>query len=407
MKLLITIILGLALAALIGVTASHNEGYLVFSIADWTIQTSVNFFIISLIILFIILYVLLRVVSRIFSAKKDYKKYRERKNTVRSAECLTEGMTALIEGNWRKAESALKKGAQYSDNPTLNYLGAARAAQHTGALDRRDEYLSLAHELNESVPVTVGITQAKLQFDQNQKEQALATLTKLHDENPKQGEVNRLLLSSYIDMQDWSAVIELLPRIKNRSDISAEILSAYELQAYAGLITNAGLEQNAQHLSNLWLSIPKKLRQEFFLIDVYVQQRLQFDEHEDSEILLRKAIKKIWDDRLVNLYGLVNGNAPSKQLGFAEGLLKQHTNNPVLLLTLARLCIKNKLWGKARSYFEECAEIEKSPELFYEMAQLLQQELNEPELAANYHRLGLAMATNEIEVDLHKRLGSS
>ncbi len=406
MKLLITVIIALALAALIGVVGGSNDGYMVFSFGDYTVQTSFNFFIISLILLCISFYILTRLIFKFASAGKDYQKYKQRKDSINNAEYLSSGMTALIEGNWRKAESLLSKGAKYSKNPTLNYLGAARAAQQMGELDLRDHYLSLAHDLHDK-NASVGITQAKLQMDQNQREQALATLTKLHDDDPKQVEVNRMLLSSYIDLQEWSKVLELLPKLKKQSALIADMYKAYELQAYAGKLEDAGLSNNEQTLSNTWLAIPKKLRAELYLIDVYVQQRLRFENHQDSELLLRKSIKKEWDERLVRLYGLVKGNDLSAQLSFAEGLLKNHANDPTLLLTLGRLCIKNQLWGKAREYFEECAEYEKSPELFYELAQLLQQELNEPELASNYHRLGLSIAADPSNITNQKRLPSS
>lgn len=407
MKLLITIVIALAIAALIGLAATNNEGFIVFSIADWTIETSVNFFFVCVLLFFIVFYIVVRTFIRIGSAKQDYKKYKQRKDTEHNSECLTDGMTALIEGDWRKAEGLLKKGAKYSKNPTINYLCAARAAQQQGAVDRRDKYLSLAHQLNESsAPASVGITQAKLQHDQNQCEQALATLTKLHEDDPKQAEVNRMLLTSHIDMQEWDKVLELLPLLRKRSALSADMIKAYELQAYAGLLADAGKKKDELHLSKTWLFIPKRLRAEYFLIDVYVQQRLQFNNHHDSEILLRKAIYKDWDERLVRLYGLVKGKNLPEQLEFAESLLKKRPNDPTLLLTLGRLCVSNRLWGKARSYFEQCTEYDKSPELFYELAQLLQNQLNEPELASNYHRLGLGLAADQASVDEHKRLES-
>lgn len=406
MKLLITIIIALVLAALIGVVGGNNDGYMVFAFGEYTVQTSFNFFIIGLILLCLSFYIVTRLIFKFASAGKDYKKYKERKDSINNAEYLSNGMTALIEGNWRKAETLLRKGAKYSKNPTLNYLGAARAAQQMGEVELRDHYLSLAHDL-QSKTASVGITQAKLQIDQNQREQALATLTKLHDDDPKQVEVNRMLLASYIDLQEWSKVLDLLPKLKKQSALTADMYKAYELQAYAGKLEDAGLSGNEQTLSKAWLAIPKKLRSELYLIDVYVQQRLRFENHQDSELLIRKTIKKEWDERLVRLYGLVNGNDLSAQLTFAEGLLKNHANDPTLLLTLGRLCIKNQLWGKAREYFEECAEYEKSPELFYELAQLLQQELNEPELAANYHRLGLSIAADPSNLTHQKRLPSS
>ena len=395
MKLLLAIIIALALAALIGTMAGEDNGYMVLSFAGGTIQTSANTFFICLILFFIVFYFLLRFLFRLFSAPGDYQKYRQRKNVENNANYLTDGMNALIEGDWRKAENLLIKGVKYSENPVLNYLGAARAAQQLGAMDRRDEYLSLAYSQTGRVPPAVAITQAKLQYDLNQKEQALATLTKLHEDNPGQPEVNRMLLTSYVDTKEWDKVLGLLPRVKKQSGMTADMIKAYELKAYAGQLERAGALANEQRLSKVWLSIPRKYRGELFLIDTYVQQRLQFEHHQDSELLLRKAIKKQWDDRLIELYGLVEGNTPSSQLAFAEGLLSQYPNNASLLLTLGRLCLKNELWGKAREYFEDCVALKPSPEIYYELAQLLQHQLDEPELAANYHRQGLAMAAGD------------
>lgn len=406
MKLLITFILGLVLALLIGIFASHNEGYLVFSVADWTVQTSANLFIVVVFISFLLFYFFLRLLLRMTSVRKDLKKYKDRKDTLRSARYLSEGMTALIEGNWQKAEASLRKGAGYSDDPRLNYLGAAQAAQHAGAMERRDEYLKLACGNNEMTPVSVGLTQAKLQHEQNQGEQALATLSNLHIENPQQTEVKRMLLKSYIELRDWEGVLYILPEIKKQKILSSETISAHEHQAYAGLLEKAGEANDSRYLSKVWLSIPKKIRSEIYLIDVYVQQRIRSEDHRDSEILLRKALKKTWDEGLVLLYGLVEGNDLSRQLGFAESLLKQHARNPILLLTLGRLCIKNKLWGKARAYFEECVEIQPSPELFHELAKLLLQ-LDEPQLAADYNQRGLDLATQKVVYNQPKLLSQT
>jgi HemY protein len=41
-----------------------------------------------------------------------------------------------------------------------------------------------------------------------------------------------------------------------------------------------------------------------------------------------------------------------KQLQAAEGWLKNHPDDPGLLLTLGRLCLQSSLWGKARDYLE-------------------------------------------------------
>jgi HemY protein len=43
----------------------------------------------------------------------------------------------------------------------------------------------------------------------------------------------------------------------------------------------------------------------------------------------------------------------------------------VLLLTAARLCVRNELWGKARSYFETSNAIRPSAETWHDLGQLM------------------------------------
>jgi HemY protein len=44
-----------------------------------------------------------------------------------------------------------------------------------------------------------------------------------------------------------------------------------------------------------------------------------------------------------------------------------------LLLTLGRLCLQNRLWGKARDYLESSLRLQRSPETCAELARLLAQ----------------------------------
>jgi HemY protein len=96
----------------------------------------------------------------------------------------------------------------------------------------------------------------------------------------------------------------------------------------------------------------------------------------------------------VKLYGHIEVNEPSHQLAMAEGWLKQHPEDALLLLTLARLALKNKLWGKARSYLEASIAVAPSPESYQQLGLLLEG-MGESDKAANCFRAGLALASPE------------
>lgn len=362
---------------------------MVLTFADYTIQTSSNFFIVFLIFFIAAVYLLLRLISRFISLPKKIEKRRRRNRIEQSERLLTEGLIASQEGQWHKAELILKKGAQYSSAPSINYLAAAQVAQEMGQVEQRDHYLRLAHEHGDDNSPAIGVSQARMQLEQEQNELALATLKSLRQQFPQHQEIKRLLMECYYRVREWSGVIELLPDIKKQRLMSGEKMKSMELQAYAGLMRNA---DSVRSLAAVWLRIPRKLRLELFLIDTYVREHIRFNEFADCESMLRRTIKMHWDRELVRLYGLVEGSNLNDQLKVAEGWLKKHPHDPVLLLTLGRLAIRNSLWGKARDYLKESLNISPQPEVLRELAQLLEQ-MGESKEAALCYQQGLLLAT--------------
>jgi len=62
-------------------------------------------------------------------------------------------------------------------------------------------------------------------------------------------------------------------------------------------------------------------------------------------------------------------------------------------LVLGRLCLRSRLWGKARSYLETSIGVQPSPEAYQELGLLLEQ-MGELEQAMVHYRAGLELAAN-------------
>ena len=393
MKILLYCLVALLVAIVIGNLAGSDTGYVVMTLSGWTIQTSATLFVIVLFLGFIVIYFVVRSLARLVQMPSDVNKWRLHRRQRRAEKYLTEGLIHLTEGKWKKAEREFRRAAPYSRSPYVNYLYAARAAQEQGAIDRRDEFLKLAYQNNPDASVAVGITQAELQLDQKQTEQALATLKHLQNRQPEQSQVKQLLLDTYTDLQDWQAMLKLIPAVEKSGLYTREQIEAKQLEAYAGLMKKAGSLKSREKLNEVWLSIPRKLKQHFYLIEVYVSERLRFDNTEDCEELLRGALKKNWDAILIRLYGLVTGKDPNRQMQVTESYLGNHARDPVLLLTLGRICMRNKLWGKARDYLQESLDVQPNPEAYYEFARLHEHEGDQQQAAACYQK-GLTLATS-------------
>ena len=389
MRLLFISLLGLLIAIALGMLLSRDTGLMIFSYAGYNIQTSVSFFVVALVLSFFAAYFVFRLVGGLFRLPRSIDRWSQHRRNRRSEKRLCEGILAMLEGDWRAAEESFHQGARDSRMPLVNYLAAARAAQHMGAIAKRDTYLGLAHENSPEAALAVGLTQAKLQLTQNQTEQAYATLKHLA---PDEDQVKALLLEAATDLKEWPEALRLLGDRKNKKILPAEQLRERQIEVYKRLLTDTRAERDRSSLEQQWNSMPRKLKENTTLIEEYVWARIPFGDVDDCEQLLRKAIKREWAPQLVRQYGLLQSSNLSRQLQFAEGLLSSHANDAELLLTLGRLCKRNSLWGKANSYLHESLAARNSVEACQELALLLKQQ-GEDEAAGAYFQQGLALAT--------------
>ncbi len=390
MRILILGLLGLAVSVILALAVKEDNGYILLGYGDWTVEGSLAFFLLMNLLMFGVLYLTLRILSRIGATPKKIHDWREQRGAKRARKAMTIGLVELSEGNWKRAERDLVRFAGRSETPLLNYLAAARSAQQQNAHDRRDHYLQLAHESMPEADVAVGLTQAELQLDHEQLEQALATLRHLKEIAPRHTHVLKLLKELYQRLGDWQEMGQLLPDLKKRKVIDPDELSALELRVYHNQLTVAAQDENLTQLQAVWNRMPSALRAKEEMITPYVNHLMNRNEHTQVERLLRDAINRHWSDDLVELYGRVPAEDSARQLSAAEGWLKDRSRNPLLLLTLGRLCLRNKLWGKARTYLEASIGIEPSTAAYRALGALLEK-MDEKDKALTCFKAGLEL----------------
>ncbi len=392
MRTLISALVFLALSVALVSLLNQGNGYVLFGYGEWTVEGSLAFFILLDLLLFLVLSLAIRALARVWSMPERLQAWKKSRQTQRAHNFLANGLMDLAAGKWKSAEQKLLKHVESSDRPLLNYLGAARTAQQQGAFEKRDNYLQLAHESMPSADLAVTLTQAELQLSNNQMEQALATLMHLRKIAPRHGHVLKMLKELYLRLEDWPQLQQLLPELKKRDVISQEELDQLELKCYVGMMRQAALEPDSDKLDVIWRKAPKRLRSHADVVPIYVKYKLARGSVDEAEQLLKDAISHNWDERLVELYGLMDGPNPTHQLNQAESWLAEHKRSAVLLLALAHICLRSKLWGKARSYLEASIGAEPSAEAHQELGVLLQQ-MGEKELALDNFRSGLELST--------------
>ncbi|MEO5574013.1 MAG: heme biosynthesis HemY N-terminal domain-containing protein [Gammaproteobacteria bacterium] len=393
MKLLAKIFLVLLAAVSLALIARNEPGYILIDYGAWKIETTLTLAVTTLVLGFAALYSLLRIAANAWAVPRRMRAWQQQRQSQRASNSLTHGLIQMEEGRWQAAEEGLIKHANIAAKPLLHYLAAARAAQKQGAHERRDKYLRLAHQSTPGADVAVGLTQAELQLNHHQAEQALATLQHVSMLAPKHTYVAKLLMKLYIELHDWAALLVLLPALRKQKIISQTEADELETRAHASLIAQVPRTQNLQVVTEIWNSVPKRLRTAEPILVNYIQQLRAHGAELQAEAMLREALKSRWSDNLIYLYGLVEGPDPAKQLAYAEACLKHHSKNSMLLLTLGRLCLRNRLWGKGRAYFESSIGMNPCTETYQELGYLLEQ-MNEPGEALEYYRKGLSTVVN-------------
>ena len=368
-----------------------DPGFVLLRYREFSIETTLAFALVALVVAVVALHYAVRLIRGLWRLPGAIQRQSRDRRFSKSRQQLNQGLIDLAEGRFEKAEHHLVRLVDVSDSPLVHYLAAARAAQLQGKHDARDNYLKAAHEANPDAELAIGVTQAELQLAHQQTEQALATLTHLHSIAPRHDYVTMLLARAYHELEDWQALVEILPDVRHKKLIKENRLREMELAGYCGVLELAGANQ--QSFDQAWSKLPKALQSDArmmrFYFDRLARQRWQ---NNSAEQLLLKSLDKQWDDALIEAYGRIEAGDANQQLTRAEKWLDDFGHNENLLLALGRISMRARLWGKAQGYLEASIGAKASPAACLALAELFEQQLQQPARAAEYYQRGLKLS---------------
>ena len=368
----------------------HN-GYLLIAYGDLRLETSLFFAVTALLFTVWAVITLWQLVVAGVLLPRTAREYMLKRRARKARRSRDLGLLRLLEGRWADAETELTGLAESNESPQLNYLAAARAAQHQGAMRRRDEYLEKAASRRGSSEVAVLLTQAELQIAQGQDAEALASLSRLRELEPRHPYVLSLLVDLCERLRDWGYLKEVLPVAAKDGMLTTERWIELSVPTW----DHAMADKDREALESLWKSIPKRLRRESAMVRIYAKRLRAAKADAQAAVAIEKSLKSRWSPALTLLYGELETEDHTGQLGAVEGWLKQYGDEPELLLVAGRLCLRNRLWGRARSYFENSLSGQSRPDALLELGRLLENIEQEAEASQAYRQgLELVVARN-------------
>lgn len=380
-------ILGLAaLATGLTLLAGLNPGYVLIVMPDQRIELSLNFALVLIAAGFVAAYLLLRLLITAVELPTRVARFRAARRREAAHVTVIDALREFFAGRYARAEKAAARAVELGAPEDVGIVVAAHAAHGLRAQGRRDGYL----ERMPADDALKAISSAQMLLDDRRPEDALAALATLP---VKHTAALRLELRARQRIGQWDLVPALIDQLEKRGVFSADQADAERRHAWRQLIERQS--GDATGLAALWKRVPERYRRETSVATAAATAFHSQGLTAEAQAIIERSLEGEWDSSLVNLYGECRSAETLRQIECAEGWLRQHHKDAVLLLALGRLCAQQQLWGKAQSYFEASIAVEPTYSAHLELAQL-NDRLDRADEARKHYRASLELAVGEI-----------
>ncbi len=387
MKYLFWVLALFAAAVAISIGA-HNAAYVLIVYPPYRIDLSLTLFVILILLLVLATYSVIRLVMTAASLPVYARRFREARDHAKSQALLTDALNAYFEGRYAAAERASVHAMELGDTTALHPILAASSAHELREFDKRDEYLAMAEHKDVGDSTMRLMATTKFMLDQRDPEAALDALEKLRATGVK-SHLGALSLELKAQQQagHWDKVLDIVKELEKRAAIDVTIAAQLRQQAY---IENLRAQQNAPDVLAYLQKIPTEFKRRSKVAATAATALNQHGDCATAQKILSDSLNAQWDSDLVTLYGDCPANDVVAQIEQAEKWLNLHRQDAGLLLALGKLCVQQKLWGKAQNYLDASLSLSPSRAV-YAALESLSERLGKSEEARRYQQQAMTL----------------
>ena len=199
--------------------------------------------------------------------------------------------------------------------------------------------------------------------------EAVHEIERILQEDPYQKQALLLAQTHYQRVGLWDKVLKISATLRKRKLIDQLSFEKCQRHAYSARLHDASHGTLAD-LQHQWLATPAAYQKSPALVLIYSKALIKADAGNKAADLIADSLKLHWDNELIYWYGQAITDNSEHQLKQAEKWLTQHELDPQLLLTLGHLCLRAKLFGKARGYLEASIHSKATPAAYQALGQL-------------------------------------
>lgn len=388
--LLWTLLLFAAAVAL--TTAAHNPAYVLLVYPPYRIELSFTLFVVLLIFLFTFGYGLVRITVAAVQLPEYVRKFRLERTQEKARDLLNEALNAFFEGRYAAAEKASAHAMELGDTAALHPIIAAHSAHKLREYEKRDAYLA-ATEGKDSDATMHLMAAITFMLDQRDTQSALHALKKLR-ENGVSGHPGVLSLELRAQQQagNWDEVLDVVEQLEKHESIDVTAAEQLRQQAWLEKIRQ---QEDMAGLTDCLKNLPVDFKLRSRIAAAAAEKLMRHGGCQLAQQLLADSLNAQWDSELVARYGDCQNGDLITQIRQAENWLNQHPNDALLLLALGKLCLHQKLWGKAQNYLDASISISPSHAAYQALGQLAEGSGNPGEALKYYQQATEIKASKE------------
>lgn len=251
---------------------------------------------------------------------------------------LINGLQALHEGRYARAENLLLKAANEPDTRTVALMAAQDAALRLDEPQRALQHQLALQQHNPNAAIELAAAKA---LTDNQVEQALALLAPLHEAKKLSPQGQFLYLQGLEKNRRALDALPLLNALRKEQALAPCVLAELEIRLHASAIEQS---TDADACLQQWQSLPERMKQNTTALKAFAARADALGLETRAVQILSDHLSLHWTPELLESLAAISSHVDDRRIGLCEAWLPQHSDDADLHAALG------KLHGAARNY---------------------------------------------------------
>ena len=376
-------------AVAIAIAGHYGTGYVVLVLPPWRVELSAMLLGLLILLSFIGFYLLIGFVRAAMHFPRRLRARKRERLSNKSRDQLYAAMRSLFAGQFRMAEEqarlAMSAETVHVGTHDLAAAVAAWAAHESGHSDAAVPYLDRirgvrGNEMRDA-------SRAYMLLAEGRAKDALTLLKELSISAPKNPGVLKMKVEAEMAENAWDDVLASLTPLTKSGLLPEGVAQQMRLHAEKKMLKSRPADGDV--LRATWQALPADSRRDAAMTAVAAARFIEAGCENEAAKIIEQTLdargEDGWDSALAALYADCKTDNTPQQIEQAEGWLRAHPRDAVMLAALGKLCMRESLWGKAQSYLEASLALAPSADAHMTLARLME-EIGRPEDAIRHVR---------------------